>query len=86
MLDDADKKDVIENIDNYALDDIEAKLCVACFRNHVNFDGLNDDEQTNHTFAAAPIVYNLGGNDDGEDLGDPDWVKAVRAKEKSLNN
>lgn len=86
MLDDADKKDVIENIDNYALDDIEAKLCVACFRNHVNFDGLNDDEQTNHASAAAPIVYNLGGNDDGEDLGDPDWVKAVRAKEKSLNN
>ena len=37
MLSDEDKKDVIDNIDTYSLDDIEAKLSVICVRNKVIF-------------------------------------------------
>ena len=33
MLSDEDKKEVIENIDSYSLDDIEAKLSILCVRN-----------------------------------------------------
>lgn len=85
MLNDADKQDVIENIDKYSLDDIEAKLCVACYRNHVSFD--NAENKATDNFVAVPTVYTLGNpSDDGEDLTEPDWAKAVRATQKKLNN
>lgn len=73
MLPDEDKKDVIDNIDTYSLDEIEAKLSVLCVRNRVNFN-LNDDNAP-----AAPIVYNLNNNIDPEST--PAWIKAVQAIE-----
>lgn len=73
MLSDEDKKDVIDNIDTYSLDEIEAKLSVLCVRNRVNFN-LNDDNAP-----AAPIVYNLNNNIDPEST--PAWIKAVQAVE-----
>ena len=79
MLSDEDKKDVIENIDTYSLDDIEAKLSVICVRNKVRFD--LDDEQENN----GPTTYNLNSGD-YEDAATPAWVKAVRAVAKNMNN
>lgn len=79
MLSDEDKKDVIENIDTYSLDDIEAKLSVICVRNRVRFD--LDDEQENN----GPTTYNLNSGD-YEDAATPAWVKAVRAVAKNMNN
>lgn len=73
MLSDEDKKDVIENIDTYSLDDIEAKLSILCVRNKVSF---NLDDNTNED----PIVYSLG--DEGASNNDadvPEWIKAVQA-------
>ena len=45
----SDKKDVIENIDTYSLDDIEAKLSIICVRNKVNFN-LEDDNDDDFFF------------------------------------
>ena len=72
MLSDEDKKDVIENIDNYSLNDIEAKLSILCVRNKVNF---NLDNNKNDT-ASAPITFNLN---DGASDDVPAWVKAIRS-------
>lgn len=81
MLSDEDKKDVIENIDTYSLDDIEAKLSIICVRNKISFD-LDKDENAD----ADPIVYNLGGEDISSNALVPDWVKAVDAVAKSKKN
>ena len=72
MLSDDDKKDVIENIDNYSVDDIEAKLSVICVRNKVSFSLEEDNNNT-----TDPMVYNL--NSANSDLTVPAWLKAVQA-------
>ena len=79
MLSDEDKKDVIENIDTYSLDDIEAKLSIICVRNKVNFN-LDEDENPE----ANPITFNLNSGSD-EDEVIPAWVKAAMAVAKTMN-
>ena len=71
MLSDAEKADVIENIDTYSLDDIEAKLSIICVRNKVSFN-LDDDKNDK----TDPTTFNLDGglNDEA-----PAWVKAIRS-------
>lgn len=71
MLSDEDKKDVIDNIDSYSLDDIEAKLSVICVRNKVNFN-LDEDKEEKE----EPLVFNLNTLDTDSDI--PDWIKAVK--------
>ena len=70
MLSDEDKKDVIDNIDTYSLDDIEAKLSINCVRNKVSFN-LEDDNSKDD-----PTVFSLNGNPCEENV--PAWVKALR--------
>ncbi len=81
MLSDEDKKDVIENMDTYSLDDIEAKLSIICVRNKISFD-LDKDENAD----TDPVMYNLGGEDTSSNALVPDWVKAVDAVAKSKKN
>ena len=76
MLSDEDKKDVVDNIDQYSLDDIEAKLSVICFRNKVSFKTEEDSSK-------GPTTFNLSG-DEGDD-GTPAWVRAALATAKTLN-
>ena len=72
MLSNEDKKDVIDHIDEYSLEDIESKLSVICVRNRVNFSALeNDDNPLN-----GPTTYNLGDVQFG-DQSTPAWVQAV---------
>lgn len=78
MLSDADKAEVIENIDNYSLADIEAKLSIICVRKKVNFS-LDDD----NTEPAGPITYSL--NDYSVDEAVPAWVKALQETAKNMN-
>ena len=82
MLSDADKKDCIDNIDTYSLNDIEAKLSIICVRNKVSFN-LDDDKKEEDTSKKEPTIYNLDGND-GEDNA-PAWIKAVRETAKEMN-
>ena len=78
MLSEEDKKDVLDNIDNYSLDDIEAKLSVMCVRKKVSFSVESDS-------APAPISYSFNTNTD-DDEATPAWVKAALRVAKTLNN
>ena len=79
MLSDEDKKDCVDNIDTYSLDDIEAKLSIFCVRNKVSFNDQEDDNSAN-----GPTVFNLF-NENG--LGDaPAWVQAAIETSKAMNN
>ena len=80
MLSDAEKKDVVDNIDKYSLSDIEAKLSIICVRNKVNFN-LDDDKKSESP--STPMTYTLGDNDDGDSA--PAWIKAVRDTAKNMN-
>lgn len=78
MLSDEDKKDVIENIDNYSLDDIEAKLSVICVRNKVSF--AKEDEDNEET--KEPTTFSLEEHDN--DSITPAWVKAALDVAKNM--
>ena len=78
MLSDEDKKDVVENIDKYSLDDIEAKLSIICVRNKVSFN-LDEDNNTQ----TDPITYSLHGADI-TDESTPAWVKSLRSVAKNM--
>lgn len=77
MLSDEDKKDVVDNIDTYSLDDIEAKLSIICVRNKVSFN-LDDDDEGQKD----PTVYNL--NDGQMNEATPAWIKAAMEVAKSM--
>lgn len=80
MLSNEDKKDVIDHIDEYSLEDIESKLSVICVRNRVNFSALeNDDNPLN-----GPTTYNLGNVQFG-DQSTPAWVQAVLKTAETLD-
>ena len=76
MLSEEDKKDVIEKIDTYSLDDIEAKLSILCVRNKVSFSDENK--------ATPETTFNLADTDN-DDSSTPAWVKAALETAKTLN-
>ena len=75
MLSDDDKADVIANIDNYSLDDIEAKLSVICFRNKVSFAPVQSEEEGNQPTATTFSLNNLEDTSRTNDA--PEWVQSV---------
>ena len=74
MLSDDDKADVVANIDNYSLDEIEAKLSVICFHNKVSF--VDPSDEGNDGNNPIPTNFSLQGLEDKDSA--PEWVKAVR--------
>lgn len=74
MLDEEDKKDVIENKENYSLNDIKAKLSMICFDKKISFSKEQEKEENTIT------TYTLEDTDKDSNL--PDWVKAVKEQEK----
>lgn len=80
MLSDADKEDVIKNIDTYSLDQIEAKLSVICVRNKVNLSLDSEGEKE-----TPAINFNLDSTvaPESSEL-TPAWVKAVLETEKEM--
>lgn len=79
MLSDEEKKDVVDNIDTYSLDEIEAKLSIICVRNKVNFNLDEDKDDKNN----KPTTYSLDGGMGDENV--PAWVKSLRNVAKSMN-
>lgn len=79
MLSDSDKKDVIDHIDTYSLDDIEAKLAIICVRNRVNFN-LETPDNKNDESTSPQGLYNLNAALASDDA--PAWIKAVRETAK----
>ncbi len=78
MLSDEDKKDVIENINTYSLNDIEAQLSILCVRNKVSFN-LDDDKSGEK----GPTSYNLNGGE-LNDATTPAWIKALDNVAKNM--
>lgn len=76
MLSDEDKKEVVDNIDTYSIDDIEAKLSIICVRNKVSFNLDDNDNNTN------PTTYSL--NDGGEGDYTPAWIKSLQSVAKDI--
>ena len=78
MLSEDLTKEVMDNIDNYSLEDIESKLSVICVRNKVSFtkEGDNEPEQD-------PYNYNLGSLGDADESV-PAWIKAALKKQNSM--
>jgi len=75
MLSDADKKDVIDNIDTYSIDEIEAKLSVICFRNKINF---GEDETPNE---GENFSFNLDSVED-DSSNYPAWIQETMKHNK----
>ena len=75
MLSDEDKKEVVENIDTYSVEDIEAKLSIICVRNKVSF---NLEEET----ISTPTTYSLNSGDEGDFT--PAWIKSVQSVAKDI--
>lgn len=72
MLSAEDKQEVQNNIDNYSLNDIEAKLSIICVRNKVDFS-LNDKDEKEKE---APIIFSLDPTANDSDI--PEWIQAVK--------
>lgn len=72
MLSDEDKADVIEHIDEYSIDDIEAKLSVICVRNKLDLSEKSSEESGNTAFSLDSI------DDDDDDTPAPAWVAALQ--------
>lgn len=75
MLDDEEKLDVITNIDNYSLDEIEAKLSVICVRNGKVENYTRKEEPANYS-------YNIDSTDFTDNT--PAWLKAVKAVQERM--
>lgn len=80
MLNDADKKDVVDHIDTYSLDDIEAKLSIICVRNKVDFN-LNRNPQEQQQETNPQGLFNLNAAVENDNA--PAWVKAIRENAKN---
>ena len=68
---------VLENIDNYSLEDIEAKLSVMCVRKKVSFSVEPETK---------PVSYSFNASSEADDDATPAWVKAALRVAKTLNN
>ena len=78
MLSDEDKKDVVDNIDTYSLEDIEAKLSIICVRNKVSFD-LDDNKEEK-----KEVVTDSMNDQLSDDSNVPAFVKAMRNVAKDM--
>ena len=72
MLSDEDKKDVVDNIDKYSLEDIEGKLSIICVRKKVNFN-LDEEVKEEKKTEQVAVTFSLEGGD-----GEPAFLKALR--------
>lgn len=80
MLSDADKKDVVDHMDTYSIDDIEAKLSIICVRNKVDFSNNQPDAQKQDNKPQG--LFNLESAAT-QDANVPAWLKVVRETAKN---
>lgn len=71
MLSDEDKKDVVDNIKTYSLEEIEGKLAVICVRNKVSF--ALEEEKQDTTFNLTNETAEAGS-----------WIAAVKETQKNM--
>ena len=72
MLSDEEKKDVVENIETYSLDEIESKLAVICVRNKLDMSEKQPEEKKDEPETSFSL------QDQDEEVV-PDIISALRA-------
>jgi hypothetical protein len=72
MLNDEDKKDIIDHKANYTVEEIEEKLSVICFRKKVNFE-LEDNSKNDNKTEQPAVTFNLSTLGSSK----PGWLTAV---------
>ena len=79
MLSEEDKKDVVEHLDEYSLEDIEAKLAVICFKKKVSYVQEGEEEEKSTPATTFSLEQAAQIADDNA----PAWIKAVRANQNN---
>ena len=78
MLSDEDKKDVIDNIETYSLEEIEGKLAIICVHNKLN---LSDEPKENEKVTETNFSFNDIQDDEPEVV--PAIVSLLRKSKKN---
>ena len=78
MLSDEDKKDVLDNIENYSLEEIEGKLAVICVHNKLN---LSDEPKEEEKVTETSFSFNDIQDDEPEVV--PAIVSLLRKSKKN---
>lgn len=78
MLSEEDKKDVVEHLNDYSLEDIKAKLAIICFEKKVSYI-KEGEEQEESTPATTFSLEQAAQTEDNV----PAWIKAVRENQKN---
>jgi hypothetical protein len=81
MLSDEDKKEYVDNIDKYSLDDIEKELSVICYRKKINFTEDSNKEKETAVEDVNVATYSLNDNETSE----PAWISAIKRTRDSRN-
>ena len=79
MLSDEDKADVIMHIDEYSVDEIEAKLSVICVRNKLNMSESTEESHAGTTYSLDDI------DDNSEQDNAPAWLALLRKAKHNEN-
>lgn len=79
MLNEEDLVEVKENMSNFTLDEIEAKLCVIAVRKKVNFN-LDDTDNSDKSVEKPVTTYNVSNTASDST---PAWIKAVERRSKN---
>lgn len=75
MLDEAEKEDVVKNIDAYSYEEIESKLALAYVRKNVDFNSLGEEKEEKEVEESPLMTFSL----DEESAGFvPPIVEALR--------
>ena len=80
MLNDEDKKEIVDNLDTYSIDDVEARLSVICFRKGLGFEKPEETKME----TPAPTTYSLAdavGANSGNNGDVPAWIQAAMSME-----
>ena len=78
MLSDEDKKEVIDNIENYSLEEIEGKLAIICVHNKLN---LSDEPKDEDKVTETSFSFNDIQDDEAETV--PALVSLLRKSKKN---
>lgn len=78
MLSEEDKKDVVDHLDEYSLEDIESKLAVICFKKKVSYVQEGEEEEKSTPATTFSLEQAAIEADDA-----PAWIKAVRANKNN---
>ena len=82
MVDESYKAGIIDKLDQFTPDEIEANLAVYCFRNKINFTNEPIGDDITESESTPTVTFML----DNEGVSDntPEWFKRAQELDKNL--